>query len=148
MRTTAFGTLLGYTNVSGPRRAPLLQPSILSGVILIARPPFLFGENAKVIGIFGFFAQILSTMGLQRDALGRGTIAIYTQIIFALILERIFFNYTIPYLSAIGTGIILSAALYTVLTKKRTQEAQDASDDEERVLLSPGEQENEGDPVE
>ncbi|ESK87936.1 drug metabolite transporter superfamily [Moniliophthora roreri MCA 2997] len=101
-----------------------------------------------VIGIFGFFAQILSTMGLQRDALGRGTIAIYTQIVFALILERIFFGYTIPYLSAIGTGIILSAALYTVLTKKRTQEVRDGSDDEKRVLLSPEEHPNEENSVE
>ncbi|KAF8647967.1 hypothetical protein AX16_006428 [Volvariella volvacea WC 439] len=33
-----------------------------------------------MIGIFGFVAQVLLTMGLQREAAGRGTMAIYTQV--------------------------------------------------------------------
>jgi hypothetical protein len=37
-----------------------------------------------MIGIFGFFAQILLTMGLQRETAGRGTMAVYTQVRFIL----------------------------------------------------------------
>ena len=33
-----------------------------------------------MIGIFGFIAQVLLTMGLQREAVGRGTMAVYVQV--------------------------------------------------------------------
>ncbi|KAF8647966.1 hypothetical protein AX16_006428 [Volvariella volvacea WC 439] len=75
-----------------------------------------------MIGIFGFVAQVLLTMGLQREAAGRGTMAIYTQVIFATILERIFFHTSPPFLSIIGTVLILSSALYVALTKERSKE--------------------------
>ena len=33
-----------------------------------------------LIGFFGFCAQVLLTMGLQREAVGRGTMAVYVQV--------------------------------------------------------------------
>ena len=33
-----------------------------------------------MIGIFGFIAQVLLTLGLQREAVGRGTMAVYVQV--------------------------------------------------------------------
>jgi drug/metabolite transporter (DMT)-like permease len=33
-----------------------------------------------LIGIFGFCAQVLLTLGLQREAVGRGTMAVYVQV--------------------------------------------------------------------
>lgn len=33
-----------------------------------------------MIGIFGFIAQILLTLGLQRETAGRGAMAIYVQV--------------------------------------------------------------------
>jgi len=66
-----------------------------------------------VVGIFGFLAQvkgfevdhfvtlrandiqILLTMGLQRETASRGTLALYSRIIFATLLERILFH-TLP----------------------------------------------------
>lgn len=33
-----------------------------------------------MIGIFGFMAQVLLTMGLQRETAGRGTMAVYVQV--------------------------------------------------------------------
>ncbi|KAI0367898.1 hypothetical protein BV20DRAFT_999743 [Pilatotrama ljubarskyi] len=75
-----------------------------------------------LIGIFGFIAQVLLTMGLQRETAGRGTMAVYVQIIFATIFERVFFHTSPSFLSAIGTLIILTSAIYVALTKTRTQE--------------------------
>ncbi|KAF8881629.1 drug/metabolite transporter superfamily [Infundibulicybe gibba] len=72
-----------------------------------------------LIGIFGFIAQVLLTMGLQRETASRGSLALYTQIIFATILERIFFKSIPSLLSVFGTLIILTSALYVVLTKKQ-----------------------------
>ncbi|KAI0030026.1 drug/metabolite transporter superfamily, partial [Vararia minispora EC-137] len=65
-----------------------------------------------VIGIFGFIAQVLLTMGLQREAAGRAALAIYIGIIYALALEKIFFDVSPSALSIAGMAIILSAALY------------------------------------
>ncbi|KAI0048180.1 DUF6-domain-containing protein, partial [Auriscalpium vulgare] len=70
-----------------------------------------------LIGIFGFIAQTLLTMGLQRETAGRGTLALYIGIIFALALERVFFHVTPSALSIAGTIIIMSSAIYVALTK-------------------------------
>lgn len=94
-----------------------------------------------MIGVFGFVAQILLTMGLQRETAGRGTMAVYTQIVFATILQKIFLHSTPPPLSILGTVIILSAALYTALNKVKTTTESASSKpvsgltDEERGLL-------------
>jgi len=44
--------------------------------------------------------------------------AIYVQIIFATILEYVFFHSTPPPLSILGASIIISAAIYVALSKK------------------------------
>lgn len=58
-------------------------------------------------------------MGLQRETAGRGTTAIYTQIVFATIIERIFFEYTPNTWSAIGIAVIMSAAIYVAMSKRQ-----------------------------
>ncbi|TFY76604.1 hypothetical protein EWM64_g7409 [Hericium alpestre] len=77
-----------------------------------------------MIGAFGFIAQALLTMGLQRETAGRGTMAVYIQIIFALALERIFFHIVPSALSITGTVIIMSSALYIAVTKERANPKQ------------------------
>ncbi|KAK0436434.1 hypothetical protein EV421DRAFT_1832232 [Armillaria borealis] len=109
-------------------RAPLVIPTQLSWGALLA-----------VIGFLGFFAQVALTMGLQRETAGRGTIAIYTQIIFASFAERIFFHSTPHVLSVLGTLIILFSALYVAVTKRKRKQACHTSDDDialEEGLLS------------
>ncbi|EJF60881.1 drug/metabolite transporter [Dichomitus squalens LYAD-421 SS1] len=64
----------------------------------------------------GFAAQMTMTSGLQRETAGRGTMAIYVQVIFALVFERMFFHTTPPPLSIIGTVIILSSAIYVAVS--------------------------------
>ncbi|THH03428.1 hypothetical protein EW145_g6261 [Phellinidium pouzarii] len=65
--------------------------------------------------------DVFLTMGLQREAAGRGTLAIYIQIIFASILEQIFFHTVPSVLSVVGTLIILGSAIFVALTKKSEQ---------------------------
>ncbi|KAJ3516602.1 hypothetical protein NLJ89_g1022 [Agrocybe chaxingu] len=90
-----------------------------------------------MIGFFGFFGQILLTMGLQRETAGRGTMAIYTlvlstlssssfgshavvlQVVFATIFERIIFHTVPTRLSVTGTLLIVSSAMYVALTKQK-----------------------------
>ncbi|KAF8151747.1 drug/metabolite transporter superfamily [Crassisporium funariophilum] len=69
-----------------------------------------------MIGIFGFIAQLLLTMGLQRETAGRGTMVLYTQIIFASILEHIFFHTNPTILSLFSTVLIIGSALYVAVS--------------------------------
>ena len=54
-------------------------------------------------------------MGLQRETASRGTLAIYSSIIFATMLDRILFHTVPTYLSVVGTLMILVSALYIVV---------------------------------
>ncbi|KAF8883036.1 EamA-like transporter family-domain-containing protein [Infundibulicybe gibba] len=93
--------------------------------MVVTKSPFIIPTRLDwlgllvLIGIFGFIGQVLLTMGLQRETASRGTLALYTQVIFATILERIFFKPIPSILSACGTLIILTSALYVILTKKK-----------------------------
>ncbi|GAA5861437.1 hypothetical protein JCM1840_005369 [Sporobolomyces johnsonii] len=71
------------------------------------------------IGIFGFIAQTLLTMGLQREKAGRGTLAVYTNLIFAMILERIIFHKLPDAWSILGALIIVGGAIRVALEKKK-----------------------------
>ncbi|KAJ3813036.1 integral membrane protein DUF6 [Lentinula aff. lateritia] len=70
------------------------------------------------IGVFGFCAQIFLTLGLQRETASRGTLAIYTLIVFTSLLDRIFFHSAPSLLSVLGTLIIVGSALWVIVTKK------------------------------
>ncbi|KAL1696767.1 hypothetical protein GGG16DRAFT_42858 [Schizophyllum commune] len=107
-----------------------------------------------VIGVCGFIAQVLLTMGLQRETAGRGSLALYTQIVFATILERTFFKVSPSALSVLGTLIIVASAVYVAATKERenkppsnpsiTLERLDEEAMEEGLLDSEGKTEGEG----
>ncbi|KAF8621952.1 hypothetical protein AX15_007383 [Amanita polypyramis BW_CC] len=71
------------------------------------------------IGVSSFAALHLLTMGLQREAAGRASMAVYTQIVFATIYQRVFFHMYPSWLSIIGTCLILSSALYVAMTKEK-----------------------------
>jgi len=70
-----------------------------------------------MICVFGIVSQTLLVMGFQRETAGRGVLAIYLQIVFATILERLFFHSPPSILSVTGSVIILTSALYVALTK-------------------------------
>ncbi|KAJ7641429.1 hypothetical protein FB45DRAFT_825652 [Roridomyces roridus] len=90
-----------------------------------------------VIGILSFVAQILLTMGFQREQAGRASMALYTQIIFASILERVVFHTTPTFLSLLGTSIIMVSAIYVALAKKNTSN-EEKLEGEEDVALEEG----------
>jgi len=71
-----------------------------------------------VIGLFGYGAQVSLAVGLQKETASRGMLAMYVQIVFASILERIFFHVTPSLLSLIATALILGCAIYVALSKR------------------------------
>ncbi|KAK6949855.1 hypothetical protein Daesc_008178 [Daldinia eschscholtzii] len=91
------------------------------------------------IGIAGFLLQFLLTEGLQREKAGRATNLIYTQMVFALILERIVWGTTPPVESLFGSALIIGSAIWVSLQKSKTATRQKAQVvDEEQSLLGAG----------
>jgi len=72
-----------------------------------------------LIGIFGFVAQILLVTGFQNETASRGSMAIYTLILFSGSFEQIFLHVKLAALSVIGGIIIISSAIYVAVTKQR-----------------------------
>ncbi|GAA5957464.1 hypothetical protein JCM3765_001151 [Sporobolomyces pararoseus] len=70
------------------------------------------------IGVFGFVAQVLLTTGLQRERAGRGSLAIYSHLIWAMILERLYFKTLPDAWSILGAIIIVGGALRVALAKQ------------------------------
>ncbi|KAI0180642.1 hypothetical protein GGR52DRAFT_588220 [Hypoxylon sp. FL1284] len=88
------------------------------------------------IGIAGFLLQFLLTEGLQREKAGRATNLIYTQMVFALILERVVWGTTPPAESLFGSALIIGSAIWVSLQKNKPAQDQKAPIvDEERSLL-------------
>ncbi|KAJ6589033.1 hypothetical protein B0H19DRAFT_1102598 [Mycena capillaripes] len=137
--TGVLGTTAAMTTIRaiGQRAHPMhllaffsLQSVIAASILMaILREPVVIPTRLAwlgllaVIGILGFCAQILLTMGFQRETAGRASLALYTQIIFASVLERVFFHTTPTFLSLLGTLIIMSSAIYVALTKKKNPDA-------------------------
>ncbi|KAF8063350.1 hypothetical protein FPV67DRAFT_238487 [Lyophyllum atratum] len=132
-----LGATGAYTSITaiGKRAHPLHAMTSFSSqcvivaviAMIIQKTPIVVPTEVEwlalliLIGVFGFIAQVLLTMGLQRETAGRASTAVYTQVVFAAVLERIFFQTTPSILSVIGTVIIITAALYVALTKTQTK---------------------------
>ncbi len=86
-------------------KTPVVWPSNISWVLLMVG-----------ISLSGFTLQLFLTMGLQRETASRGSLGTYTQIIFAEISDRIIFHTKPSVLSLIGTGIILTSAVYVAVS--------------------------------
>ncbi|CAE6425413.1 unnamed protein product [Rhizoctonia solani] len=70
-----------------------------------------------IVGLFGFCAQLLLTLGLRRETASRGSMVIYIQIVFSLIFERIAFGVSPSGLSLLGTCVIIASVIYIALHK-------------------------------
>ncbi|KAF8810384.1 hypothetical protein BYT27DRAFT_6493655, partial [Phlegmacium glaucopus] len=108
--TTFFALMCIVVSILGiiATKAPIIIPTRIDWLALLL-----------MIGMFGFIAQALLTMGLQRETAGRAAMAIYTQIVFAAILEKIVFHAVPTALSIIGTLLIMISACYVALTKEQ-----------------------------
>jgi drug/metabolite transporter (DMT)-like permease len=68
------------------------------------------------IGISGFLAQTLLTLGLQRETAGRGAVGLYTQVIFAVFLEWAVFGVLPRGWSVVGMSVVVGCAGYVAVS--------------------------------
>ncbi|KAG8892811.1 hypothetical protein FRB99_002422 [Tulasnella sp. 403] len=97
----------------------------------IAPPDFKWTAGLVTIGMLGFIAQTLVTKGFQLECAGRGSLALYVQIVFSLLFEKVVFHHQPTALSLLGTVVIISSAAYVAVSKPpATQKSAVASDEE------------------
>ncbi|KAF8731048.1 hypothetical protein AX14_005286 [Amanita brunnescens Koide BX004] len=106
--------------------------ALIDGIVAViatavTRTPFIIPSRSNfvlliIICILGFAGQILLTMGLQIESAGRAMMGVYTQFVFTIFFQRIFFHTTPPLLSIIGTLLILSSAVYVAMTKEKLKQ--------------------------
>ncbi|KAF7559936.1 hypothetical protein G7046_g4206 [Stylonectria norvegica] len=119
--------------------------TIGSGLILLVHPDLSFqlpqGPSQwallTMIGLSGFSMQFLLTEGLQREKGGKATNLIYTQLVFALCLERIVWGTTPSGWSLIGGAMIIAGAILSSVQKGTTVikvNEQPPADEESRLL--------------
>ncbi|KAK9419697.1 hypothetical protein SUNI508_07183 [Seiridium unicorne] len=155
-----FGAATAYSTIRviGKRAHSLVSvnyfavvATVGSCIVILVHPDLEFKKPQSVaqwvllsaIGVAGFLLQFLLTEGLKREKGGRATNLIYTQLVFALILERIVWGTTPSGWSLIGAALIIGAAIWVSLQKshKPADEIKPPVVDEESSLLG-----NSGDP--
>lgn len=117
--------------------------TVLSCAVLLVHPSIGFQTPQSIpqwllllsIGLSGFLLQVLLTEGLQRERAGRATNMIYTQLVSALIIERVVWGTTPPVESFIGSALIVGAAVAVGLQKKVPEKKKPQVPDEETSLL-------------
>ncbi|KAL7626063.1 Basic amino-acid permease [Parahypoxylon ruwenzoriense] len=148
-----FGAAAAYSTIRviGKRAHSLVSvnyfavlATVGSFLIIVVHPDLHFEIPQNItqwsllvaIGIAGFLLQFLLTEGLQREKAGRATNLIYTQMVFALILERVVWGTTPPAESLFGSALIMGSAIWVSLQKNKVATKQKSPViDEERSLL-------------
>jgi len=158
-----LGAACAYTTIRwiGKRAHPLISvnyfaawSTIVSIVALLAIPSIGFRLPATFrqwlylifLGVCGFVMQFLLTAGLQYEKGSRATNMVYTQILFALAFDKLFWDTTPGWLSIIGSSLILGSALYIAVlnNKGKGQGGRDGRGDEEVGLMVAGGDGDEG----
>ncbi len=149
-----LGAACAYTTIRwiGKRAHPLISvnyfaawSTIVSIVALLAVPSIGFRLPATLrqwlylifLGVCGFVMQFLLTAGLQYEKGSRATNMVYTQMLFALAFDKIFWDTTPGLLSIIGSSLILGSALYIAVlsNKAKEQKGRNVGGDEEVALV-------------
>ncbi|XBW35388.1 hypothetical protein QEN19_000954 [Hanseniaspora menglaensis] len=81
-----------------------------------------------IIGVSGFVMQYTLTVGIQREKrTSRSSLIIYTQLIYGIIWEIIFFDHFPDLLSTIGMVIILCCTLAATINKQKKNYSKDTN---------------------
>ena len=150
-----MGAASAFTTIRwiGKRAHPMLSvnyfatwTTLVSAVVLLLYPGIDFQLPANLrewgllffLGVSGFIMQILFTTGLQQEKNSRATSMVYTQMIFAVLFDKLVWNSTMSVWSIIGSSIILTGAIYIAMhnySRASMVKNFDSQEDEEERLL-------------
>ncbi|KAI9727094.1 MAG: hypothetical protein M1828_007295 [Chrysothrix sp. TS-e1954] len=153
--TGVLGSAMAFTAMRwiGKRAHPLLSVNyfcawctIVSAVAMVVLPnvPFALPQTPRewtyliFLGICGFAMQFLLSAGLQHEKSSRATNMVYTQMLFALILDKLVFGVNPTLLSLGGSSLILGSAIYVAMQKESLKQREEAHKAQQEQALSSG----------
>lgn len=101
----------------------------LFGILLIPSMTFQIPKTLKqwflffLIGISGFFMQLLLTLGIQRERAGRGALMAYGQMIYAIFWDILIWHHPPGLWSLCGMTIIIASTVTVIKFKPKQEEA-------------------------
>ena len=152
-----MGAASAFTTIRwiGKRAHPMLSvnyfaawTTLMSALILLLYPGVDFQLPANLrqwgllifLGVSGFIMQILFTAGLQQEKNSRATNMVYTQMLFAVLFDKVVWNSTLSVWSIVGSSIILTSAIYIAIHNSSrasmVKSVDSQADEEERLLWS------------
>ena len=82
--------------------------------------------------------QFLLSAGLQHEKSSRATNMVYTQMLFALIFDKVVFGTNPSLLSLLGSSMILGSAIYVALQKESIKQRQEEDKARQQAARSSG----------
>ena len=164
-----MGAAAAFTTIRwvGKRAHPMLSvnyfaawTTLVSASILLVYPGIDFQLPATLrewgllffLGLSGFIMQILFTAGLQQEKNARATNMVYTQMLFAVLFDKVVWNSTLSVWSIVGSSIILAGAIYIAMhnSSRATmlKNVDSHEDEEERFMWSDDSSSVDGAPAE
>jgi len=139
----ALGSAMAFTTMRwiGKQAHPLLSVTyfcafctIVSAIAMLVLPgiDFILPANGEewsyliFLGCCGFAMQFLLSAGLQLEKSSRATLMVYTQMIFALIFDKLVFGTNPNLTSMFGSTLIVSSAIYIALQKESIKQREEA----------------------
>ncbi|KAG9125223.1 hypothetical protein FRC07_008519 [Ceratobasidium sp. 392] len=141
-----FATSIAYTSIRviGKRAHPMHSISyysiwcVLMGTLgmSVTGSHWVLPTQWTWLATLLFIGLIFLTIGLQRETASRGTLAIYTQIVFTVGFEYFGFGMVPPVLSILGAVVIIVSAIYVALNKPGNDAPPEADLEEAQGLLA------------
>lgn len=153
--TGVLGSAMAFTAMRwiGKRAHPLLSVNyfcvwctIVSATAMLILPGVEFLLPANLVewgyliflGLCGFAMQFLLSAGLQHEKSSRATNMVYTQMLFALIFDKLVFGTKPTLLSLLGSSLILGSAIYIAIQKDSIKRRADAEKARQQASSSTG----------
>jgi len=151
----ALGSAMAFTTMRwiGKQAHPLLSVTyfcafctVVSAIAMIVLPgiEFILPANGEewsyliFLGCCGFAMQFLLSAGLQLEKSSRATLMVYTQMIFALIFDKLVFGTNPNLTSMFGSTLIVSSAIYIALQKESIKQREEARKALEQAAAASG----------
>lgn len=133
----------------GKRAHPLLSVNYFCAIVTVVSAmamtvlpnvQFLLPADTKewvyliFLGCCGFAMQFLLSAGLQHEKSSRATLMTYTQMLFALVFDKLVFGNNPALTSVLGSLLIVGSAIYIALQKESAKQRAEA----EKVKMEEG----------
>ncbi|KUI74490.1 hypothetical protein VM1G_11985 [Cytospora mali] len=130
-----FGGIIALTTIRrlGCRVHPLMSVNYFAWAVIVAMTIMIAFERTPwpttvrewsllvIVGIFGSLMEALLTAGISSDASSAATVMIYSQVLWALALDRVVWHVSVNIWTLVGVGSVVCSLALVSLAKEVTK---------------------------